>query len=91
MRHLAFGIALATLPVLSIAAEPARVVVIAAEKASGFASLDECNRSLGPTSPAAEPERSELRGSLFNRLQGNRSECRMVGGEPLVVVYPRGE
>ena len=71
------------------AERPRAVVAVNAEKASGFASLAECEQALGPRTKTARSGRSG-RGNLLNRAQGNRSKCLVVDGEPLIVVFPRG-
>lgn len=85
MIILAVALAMTTLSGQAPVADPAIFVLTNAEKASGFATLGECERALGP---AKRP--SEARGSLFNRNAGNISRCEIVHGEPMVVVYPKG-
>ena len=94
MLHLAVAFAVTILPSSATASGPAMFQAVSAEKASGFASLAECEQVLG--APATEQGKvpdaaqSGARGSLFNRNAGNMSRCEMVDGEPLIVVYPKG-
>ena len=84
MINLAIALALTAVSAPGTAQRPAIFVATSAEKASGFASLAECERAIG------DARRAGPRGTAFNRNAGNTTRCEMVEGEPLVVVYPRG-
>ena len=92
MRQLAIVIALAAFPVSALARPAGIVSATLPERATPFATLAECERSLGSSAQsrqATAADRDGARGSLFNRGQGNRSYCEMVDGEPLVIVVPK--
>ena len=67
------------------AADPKIFVATNPEREAGFASLAECEDSLGSTQHSGDVVRS---GSVFNREHGNTTRCELVDGVPLVVVYP---
>ena len=81
MPFLAAALALAALQ--APASNPPVFMAVLAETASGFESMADCEKSLGPA------KRGARRGSLFNRKAGNISRCQMVDGEPMIVVIPR--
>ena len=85
MINLAIALALTTVSGPGNAHGEAVFVATSAEKASGFASLAECERAIGGSGDARQP-----RGTAFNRNAGNTTRCEMVAGEPVVVVYPKG-
>lgn len=77
-------------------APPARPVIFeatSADRATGFRTLAECEAALGPAVAIrvrATTGKRLVRGTAFNRRAGNVSRCEIVGGEPLIVVYPTG-
>jgi hypothetical protein len=93
MRLVAMAIALAAFSGSALGRPAAIVSATLPERATAFATLAECERSLDPGGSArqatAAAEQDGARGSRFNRAQGNRSHCEVIDGEPLVVVTPR--
>lgn len=75
----------AALPITAVAHGREVVSATNPEAFPGHRNLADCERSLGP------PDKTGLRGTLFNRTRGNTSRCEIIHGEPQIVVYVKGQ
>jgi hypothetical protein len=94
MQNFIVGLLLSVVSVPVFAQNPAIGVATNPEKETPFKDLAECEKALigssGAKTDGTSAGANSMKGSLFNRRAGNISVCKMVHGEPQVVVYPKG-